>query len=138
MEQWLKDAHLRLAKMPPQAKEVRQAALDNLNVFARLLNPQFVYGDIHEEVFRWFQSDSKGNQLLLLPRGHLKSHCIAVWCAWWITKYPEATILYISATAELAEKQLYDIKNLLTSPIYMKYFPDMINPEEGKREKWPL
>ncbi len=138
MEQWLKDAHLRLAKMPQQAKEVRQAALDDLNVFARLLNPQFVYGDIHGEVFKWFQSDCTGNQLLLLPRGHLKSHCIAVWCAWWITKYPEATILYISATAELAEKQLYDIKNLLTSPIYMKYFPDMINPEEGKREKWSV
>lgn len=138
MEQWLKDAYTRLEKMPKAAKEVREAALADLNVFARLLNPQRVYGDIHYEVFNWLQSDSSGNQLLLLPRAHMKSHCIAVWCAWWITKHPETSILYISATAELAEKQLYDIKNILTSPIYMKYFPDMINPEEGKREKWSV
>lgn len=138
MEQWLKDAKIRLEKMPAQAKEVRQAALDDLNIFARLLNPQRVYGDIHYDVFKWLQSDASGNQLLLLPRAHMKSHCVAVWCAWWITKHPETSILYISATAELAEKQLYDIKNILTSPIYMKYFPDMINPEEGKREKWSV
>jgi len=33
--------------------------------------------------------------------------------------------------AELAEKQLYDIKNILTSKFYLRYFPDMVNPEEG-------
>lgn len=138
MEPWLRDANIRLAKMPQQAKEVREAALEDLNVFAQLLNPHRMYGDIHYEVFKWLQNDTSGNQLLLLPRAHMKSHCIAVWCAWWVTKHPETSILYISATAELAEKQLYDIKNILTSPIYMKYFPDMINPEEGKREKWSV
>lgn len=138
MEPWLRDANIRLAKMPKQAKEIREAALEDLNIFARLLNPHRVYGDIHYEVFRWLQDSTSGNQLLLLPRAHMKSHCIAVWCAWWITKHPETSILYISATAELAEKQLYDIKNILTSPIYTKYFPDMLNPEEGKREKWSV
>lgn len=133
---WLELAEQKLARMPKEAKELREAALADLYTFACLVNPMRLYGDIHKEVFRWLQSDNKMNQLLLLPRAHMKSHCIAVWCAWWITKHPETTMLYLSATAELAEKQLYDIKNILTSKTYSRYFPNMINPEEGKREKW--
>lgn len=135
---WLREAERRLKMMPKEAKVIRQMALENVNFFASLINPNRMYGDIHKDVFEWLQSDEQGNQLLLLPRAHMKSHCIAVWCAWYITKHPEATILYISATAELAEKQLYDIKNILTSSTYTKFFPDMIHPEEGKREKWAV
>ena len=135
---WLQAAEHRINKMPAQAKEIKAAAESDLYTFARLINPLRVYGDIHKDVYRWLQSDNAGNQLLLLPRAHMKSHCIAVWCAWWITKYPETTILYLSATAELAEKQLYDVKNIMESPIYQRYWPNMINPEEGKREKWSV
>lgn len=138
MADWLEDAKRRLELMPEPAKQIRQAMLEDLYVFAQVINPLRMYGDIHKDVYRWLQADSRGNQLLLLPRAHMKSHCMAVWCAWWITKYPETSILYISATAELAEKQLYDIKNILTSSIYTRYFPDMVNPEEGQREKWAV
>lgn len=138
MADWLTEAKVRIDKMPERAKEIREAAKLDLFFFAQLVNPLRVYGDIHKEVFKWLQEEDSKNQLLLLPRAHMKSHAIAVWCAWYITKHPETTILYISATAELAEKQLYDIKNILTSPIYTRYFPDMINPEEGRREKWAV
>lgn len=116
--------------------EVRQLALDDLFSFAKLVNPQYVYGEVHKKVFRFLQDTSHPNQLVLLPRGHLKSHCIAVWCAWWITKHPETSIMYISATTTLAEAQLYAIKNILASDVYTRYWPEMIHPEEGKREKW--
>lgn len=135
---WAEEARERLETMPQQAKEIREAALSDLFYFAELMNPLRVYGDIHKEVFKWLQSDSSGNQLLLLPRAHMKSHAIAVWCAWYISRHPETTILYMSATAELAEKQLYDIKNILTSKTYTRFFPDMVHPEEGKREKWAV
>lgn len=135
---WLDRAQLKLQRMPEQAKEYRQLMLDDLWAFAVMMNPGRVYGDIHKDVYRWLQNNTDENQLLLLPRAHMKSHCIAVWCAWWVTKHPETTILYVSATAELAEKQLYDIKNIMTSDVYRRYFPDMINPEEGKREKWSV
>lgn len=117
--------------------EIRKAAEGDLLYFAELVSPLRVYGDIHKEVFQWLsQEDSSLNQLLLLARGHQKSHCMAVWCAWWITKHPETTILYISATAELAEQQLVAIKNILDSSIYKTFWPDMLDPEEGRREKW--
>ena len=115
---------------------VRALATSNLFSFAKLIAPERVFGEIHKEVFDWLQNSTSPNQLLLLPRAHMKSFCIAVWCAWWITKHPETTILYVSATSTLAEEQLYAIKNILTSKIYMKYWPEMCNPEEGKREKW--
>ena len=135
---WLEKAKMRIDRMPSQHKDLRNLMLDDLWTFAQVMNPGRVYGDIHKDVYKWLQSDEEGNQLLLLPRAHMKSHCIAVWCAWYVTKHPETSILYISATAELAEKQLYDIKNIFMSDNYRLYFPDMFNPEEGKREKWSV
>ena len=116
--------------------QVREMAEADLYTFARLINPQYMYGDIHREVFYKLQHTENPNLLLLLPRGHLKSHCMAVWVAWWITKYPHTTVIYISATIRLAEKQLYAIKNMLTNDNYRRYWPEMVNPEEAKREKW--
>ena len=116
---------------------IKEAAESDLYTFAQLVNPQRLYGDVHKKVFQWLsKEDSDLNQLLLLPRGHMKSHCLAVWCAWWITKHPDCTILYISATSTLAEDQLYAIKGMLDSTVYKRYWPEMLDPDEGKRERW--
>ena len=120
-------------------EEIRKLAEANLNVFARLVNPHRVYGKVHEGTFSWWmECEDKGidNTCLLLPRDHQKSHCAAVKAAWLLTKDPSKTVLYVSATSALAEKQLKAIKDILTSDIYTRYWPEMIHPEEGKREKW--
>jgi hypothetical protein len=120
-------------------KEIRKAAESDLFFFAKLVNPQRVYGDIHKDVFKWWQTCEKkqlDNTALLLPRDHQKSHCAAVKAAWLITRDPSKTILYVSATSALAEKQLKAVKDILTSEVYRRYWPEMIHPEEGKREKW--
>jgi len=112
-------------------------AEDDFVVFAKLVNPSRLYGEVHYEVMRWLSDpNASTDQLLLLPRSHMKSHLIAVWCAWWITKHPDTTILYVSATEDLAISQLYAIKSILESPVYTRYWPDMIVPEEAKREEW--
>lgn len=118
---------------------IREAAERDLEAFIKLVAPHMLLGSIHREVIGWWtRQDAKPNQLLLLPRGHLKSKLVAYRAAWWITKYPETTICYLSATADLAEKQLYQIKNILESPIYRRYWPEMIHEDEGKREKWAV
>lgn len=120
-------------------EEIKKLAEENLNIFARLVNPHRVYGKVHEDVFNWWmecEREEKDNTCLLLPRDHQKSHCAAVKAAWLVTKDPSKTILYVSATSALAEKQLKAIKDILTSDTYTKYWPEMIHPEEGKREKW--
>lgn len=116
---------------------VRKLAEKDLLSFAKLVQPHRVYGEIHEELFRWWtRSDASDHQLVLLPRDHQKSHCIAVRVAWFITNHPDTTIIYMSATADLAEKQLKAIKDILTSKIYKYYWPEMINDREGQRERW--
>lgn len=116
-------------------EEIREAAEADLYTFAKLVNPQRLYGEVHKQVFRWLMDDHE-SQLLLLPRGHMKSHCMAVWAAWWVTKNPETTIMYLSATTDLAEKQLYAIKQIFESDTYRLYWPEMTERDEGKREKW--
>ena len=101
--QWLRDAEKQIENMPEKALAVRQAAMDDLWVFARLVNPGYMYGSIHKEIFRWLmdynlygsgKGDLTDNKLLMLPRAHLKSHTVATFCAWLITRHPEITILY--------------------------------------------
>ena len=125
--------------MQDKIQQIRESAEADLGKFIKLVAPHLLLGSIHYEVIDWWsRSEAKNNQLLLLPRGHLKSKLVAYKAAWWITKHPETTILYVSATADLAEKQLYQIKNIIDSPIYKRYWPEMIHPEEGKREKWAV
>lgn len=117
--------------------QIRDRAESDLLFFAKLVGPHRVYGGVHEELFTWWPREgAKDNQLVLLPRDHQKSHCAAVKAAWDLTRDPTATILYVSATSDLAEKQLYAIKNILDSEVYRRYWPDMLHTEEGKRERW--
>ena len=144
MAPWLKDAYKQLDSMPEKAKAVKEACEQDLYLFARLVNPGYMYGNIHREIYRWLQEynlygqgeEATQNKLLMLPRAHLKSHVVATTCAWLIVRHPEITILYLSATAELATTQLYDIQNILDSDVFRKYWPEYIHPDVGKREKW--
>lgn len=125
--------------MQNKVQTIKESAEADLATFIKLVAPHILLGSIHSELINWWsRSEAKNNQLVLLPRGHLKSKLVAYRAAWWITKYPETTILYVSATADLAEKQLYQIKQIIDSPIYRRYWPEMINVEEGKREKWAV
>lgn len=144
MDDWLVEAYSKIDKMPQEAKDIRELAKEDLFFFATLVNPGYMYGDIHKEIFRWLQDYNlyergtalTANKLIMLPRAHLKSHTVATWCSWLITRHPEVTILYVSATAELATTQLYAIQNILDSSVYRRFFPEYIHPQDGKRDKW--
>lgn len=122
---------------PDKKKAVRDAAEENLLTFIKLVAPQRVLGAVHEELVSWWtRPDAKDNQMCLLPRDHQKSAMMAYRAAWWVTKNPTTTILYVSATADLAEKQLKMIKDILVSDIYRHYWPEMVNVSENARERW--
>lgn len=109
----------------------------DLWAFARYINPHYCYGEVHEEVFRWLAADDAcDHQLLLMPRAHLKSHCIAVWCVWQITRDPTSSIVYLSAGEDLATIQVSAIKDMITSDRYRTLWPEMLAKDEGKRAKW--
>ncbi len=117
--------------------QIREAAESDLLTFIHLIAPHRELGGIHEELIRWWcRDDGKSHQLVLLPRDHQKSTMVAYRVAWEITRNPAVTVLYISSTSNLAEKQLKFIKDILNGQIYRRYWPDMTHPDEGKREKW--
>lgn len=123
--------------MISKVQEIREAAEADLATFIRLIHPQRVLGSVHTDLISWWtRQDALRNQLVLLPRDHGKSAMVAYRVAWEITRNPAVRILYISSTANLAEKQLKFIKDILTSKIYQRYWPEMVHPEEGKRAKW--
>ena len=118
---------------------IREEAESDFVSFIHLVAPYILLGDVHHEFAHFLtRPDGKDNKLGLLPRGHMKSKIAAFLAAWIITRDPSETILYASSTAALAEEQLSEIKNILDSEIYRRYWPEMIHPEEGKRERWAV
>src|SRR5690625_6007989 len=104
---WLEAANKRLANMPDEAREIRETALEDLYFFARLVNPGYVYGSIHRNLFKWLEEYSifgqgdelSSNKLIMLPRAHLKSHMVANRAAEIITRHPVISIIYFFITS---------------------------------------
>ncbi len=116
---------------------VKEAAEASLSTFVKLIAPNRVVGAVHEELMDWWtRPDAKDHQLVLLPRDHGKSAYAAYRVAWELTKNPALRVLYISATANLAEKQLGSIKQIFESKVHRHYWPDHITPDKGKRSRW--
>lgn len=120
-------------------EQLRERCTNSLFKFACAVEPHREYGDCHRDLFDfWQQSEINDidNTLSLLPRDHQKSHCLAVRCAWEIYRNPAITIIYVSATSGLAERQLVDIQNILESRYFRQLSPDMIHMDKGKRSMW--
>lgn len=126
-----------MAKHNSDKEEIKYRAENDLEFFIRLIAPQRVLGSIHCSTTQWMhRQGKKSHQMILLPRDHQKSAIAGFDAAQQITKNPSIRILYLSSTSNLATKQLKFIKDILTSPIYRRYWPEMVNVDEGKREKW--
>lgn len=118
-------------------EHLKEVAEKNLDAFIRLIHPGRVLGKAHLDLIEWWtRRDAKSHQLCLLPRDHQKSAMVAYRVAWELTKNPTLRVLYISSTANLATKQLKFIKDILTCHNYRFYWPEMVNQDEAKREKW--
>jgi len=118
-------------------QEIKDLAESSLEAFIRLVAPQRLLGNCHKDLLHWWtRPDSKDHQLVLFPRDHGKSAMVAYRVAWELTKDPTLRVLYISATSNLAQKQLGFIKQIFESDVHRRYWPDHVHPEEGKRSKW--
>lgn len=121
-----------------QQLEVRDLALQDLEAFIRLVAPYQLLGHCHVDLCKWVRRHSGENKLVLWPRDHGKSRFCAFYAAWQIVRDPSITIIYASATAEKAQEQLRFIKEILTSDVVYRYFPGLINPDEGTRAAWNI
>ncbi len=124
-------------KLSEEREEHRELCERDLAEFIHYIHPNSILGSIHTEILTWWRrQDAKNHQLLILPRDHRKSTLIAYRAAQALTVDPTSRILLISSTSNLATKQLKFIKDILTSDAYRRYWPEMVNKDEAKREKW--
>lgn len=130
--------------MARKSKEFTEEDLDlktncenDLVSFVNYIHPNRMLGSIQKEAMHWLtRSDAGSHQILILPRDHMKSAIAGYIVAWSLTKDPTLRILYISSTSNLAIKQLKFVKDILTSDRYRRFWPEMVNKDEAKREKW--
>lgn len=116
---------------------IRERALATTENFIRLVHPGSMLGDTHKELLAWWDRDeAQSHSLVLLPRDHQKSRMAAYRVAREITRNPAIRVMYVSSTSTLATKQLKFIKDILTSPIYRRYWPEMVSVDPGSRSKW--
>ena len=109
----------KLTEKDQQREEHRLAAESSLEYFIQLVHPRRCLGAVHRDIIHWWtREEAKNNQLVLLPRDHMKSTLIAYRAAWELTKDPTLRILLISSTSNLATKQLKLIKDILCSENY--------------------
>ena len=73
-----------------------------------------------------------GDKLLEVPRGHLKSAFAMLYIVQRILARPDIRVLLVSATAELVESEVGELKQLITHPLLLEAFPDVIQtPGKG-------
>lgn len=123
--------------------DIRIECENSLYTYAQVMFPKRYFGDVHEEMFNFFQQSLEkamgegdgDNAAALIPRDHQKSFCIAVATSWAITKYPWFTVTYVSSNPTLAERQLTVIKNIFKSDQHRELWPEMLNYEYDPRTK---
>lgn len=124
-------------KVSDARQQRRELAESSLIEFIALVHPKRLLGNVHREVISWWtRKEAHNHQLLLLPRDHMKSALVAYRVAWELTKDPTLRFLFISSTSNLATKQLKFIKDILTCDTYRLFWPEMVERDEAKREKW--
>lgn len=123
--------------------DIRELCESSLFEYAKVMFPNRYFGDVHEELFMFFQKSLENamefgegdNSGALVPRDHQKSFCIAVAASWAITKYPWFTIAYVSSNPTLSERQLTIIKNVFKSDFHRELWPKTLNYEINARTK---
>lgn len=105
------------------AKECEQ----DLKTYAKWVLPERYFGDLHWDMFDFIQYGDEDSKLILVPRDHQKSICIAIAASWFITKDPSVTINYVSYNSDLVVKQINFIKSILKSERHKALWPTILN-----------
>ena len=91
---------------------------------------------LHSWLARLLEQDE--DALILIARLHLKSTWVKLRIVQKILQDPNIRIALVSETSNLVEEMLTDIKRMLSHPIIVRLFPDIV-PEPGdKYQNWEV
>jgi hypothetical protein len=113
---------------------IREECENSLKAYAQWVSPDRYYGDVHFDLFDYFQYGEARCKLALIPRDHQKSWCAAVYVSWILTIKPWARINYVSWSESLVLAQMTSIESLLYSDAHRELWPDHLNFERDTRK----
>ena len=90
-QEWVDYYTARLERMSDKVKEIRERVKEDLYSFAVLMNPGYMYGEIHKEIFKWLEGNAEWKRQR--GRGSSTSKKISGFCKKrWFLRYPKRSI----------------------------------------------
>jgi len=109
--------------------EEREAGQTDFLSFVKSMWPGFIYGRHHALMAQKFEdiANGKSRRLIInMPPRHTKSEFASYLLpAWYLGRYPDKKIIQCSNTAELAVGFGRKVRNLVSSEVYSKIFPNV-------------
>jgi predicted phage terminase large subunit-like protein len=109
--------------------EEREAGQTDFLSFVKSMWPGFIYGRHHALMAQKFEdiANGKSRRLIInMPPRHTKSEFASYLLpAWFLGKFPDKKIIQCSNTAELAVGFGRKVRNLVSSEVYSKIFPNV-------------
>ena len=109
--------------------EEREVAQTDFLSFVKSMWPGFIYGRHHALMAQKFEdiANGKSRRLIInMPPRHTKSEFASYLLpAWFLGKFPDKKIIQCSNTAELAVGFGRKVRNLVSSEVYSKIFPNV-------------
>lgn len=125
--------------MDKELLKIREKCEASLKDYAKWVCPDRYWGDVHYDLFDFFQYGEELCKLALIPRDHQKSFCAAVAATWYIAKFPWIRINYVSWSEDLVSAQMTTIEGILYSEQFRLLWPEHLNferdPKGGMRHK---
>jgi len=113
---------------------IKEECENSLKAYAQWVSPERYYGDVHFDMFDYFQYGEADCKLALIPRDHQKSWCAAVYVSWILTIKPWSRINYVSWSEALVQAQMTSIQSLLYSDAHRELWPNHLNFERDPRK----
>jgi len=120
--------------MNKELLKIKEECEGSLKAYARWVSPDRYYGDVHYDLFDYFQYGEARCKLALIPRDHQKSWCAAVYVSWVLTVKPWSRINYVSWSESLVLAQMASIQSLLYSEPHRELWPTHLNFERDTRK----
>jgi predicted phage terminase large subunit-like protein len=109
--------------------EEREVGQTDFLSFVKSMWPGFIYGRHHALMAQKFEdiANGKSRRLIInMPPRHTKSEFASYLLpAWYLGRYPDKKIIQCSNTAELAVGFGRKVRNLVSSEVYSKIFPNV-------------
>lgn len=124
-----------------------RAALRNFWGFCLLFDEQFFkrrpflkeVADAFQFVIDEFREERPTTITVSMPPRAGKSYITTLFCVYWITQFPELSVMRNSATYRLYKKFSKDARKILKSDLFKQVFPDLVlSRDDGAVEGWSI